>query len=104
MFHDGRILTTHRTPDGPAWCLSSPHIVALRSRPDHRFVAAQLETRSAYLYPNHDRIGWWEQFELIDRGNGTVALRARNGRYVAPDRTDPDRPLLADRDVVGRSE
>jgi hypothetical protein len=104
MVRDGRILTAHRTADGLGWCLSSPHIVALRSRQDHKFVAAQLETSTGYLYTNHDRIGWWEQFELIDRGKGTVALRARNGRYVAPDGNDRGRPLLANRDVIGGSE
>jgi hypothetical protein len=108
MFRDGRFLTTHRTTDGVNWCLQSNSIVSLRSRATtpNRFVATNLDSgaNDQYLYSHSDRIGWWEQFELIQRSGGKVALRGRNGRFVTADQAADARPLRANRDVIGAWE
>jgi hypothetical protein len=53
------------------------------------------------LIANRSGLGAWEQFQIIDLGNGTVALRSLvNGRFVCADHGG-NSPLIANRDTPG---
>jgi hypothetical protein len=78
-----------RTLAGPAAPTRS-----LRAGVNQRFVCAE-EAGARPLIANRPAAGRWEQFDLVDIGDGLIALRSRaNGRYVTAE--DAGRsPLVA---------
>jgi type 1 glutamine amidotransferase len=78
-----------------------PTGAAVRARVNNRYVAAENAGAGA-LIANRTAIGGWEQFDVVNLGNGNVALRARvNGRYVSADNGNT---LIANRTAVGAWE
>jgi hypothetical protein len=56
------------------------------------------------LIANRPGVGAWEQFQVVDQGNGYVALRSMiNGKYVCADNAGSS-PLIANRDSAGTWE
>jgi fibronectin type III domain protein/List-Bact-rpt repeat protein len=56
------------------------------------------------LIANRPSLGAWEQFQVVDQGNGYVALRSMiNGKYVCADNVGTS-PLIANRDGAGTWE
>jgi hypothetical protein len=56
------------------------------------------------LIANRPGVGTWEQFQLLDQGNGYVSLRSMiNGKYVCADNSGAS-PLIANRDGAGTWE
>lgn len=74
--------------------------VSLRAHANGMLVTAE-SAGAQPLIANRAAIGTWEQFDLIDLGNGNVALRAHaNGRYVAAESAGAQ-PLIANRTAIG---
>jgi hypothetical protein len=71
--------------------------IALRAVANGRYVTAG----ASPLIASATTVGAAEQFDLIDRGGGNVALRARvNNKYVCADNAGAN-PLIANRDAIG---
>ncbi|MEV4510738.1 lectin [Dactylosporangium sp. NPDC049525] len=74
--------------------------VTLRARANDRYVTAE-GAGAAALIANRAAAGPWEQFDLLDAGNGDVALRARiNGLLVCAEQAGAA-PLIANRAAIG---
>lgn len=75
-------------------------VVTLKARINSSFVTAD-GAGTAALIANRTAIGPWEQFDLVDRGAGNVALLSHaNGRYVCAESAGGS-PLIANRTAVG---
>jgi lysophospholipase L1-like esterase len=75
-------------------------VVSLRAHANGDIVTADNGGGSP-LIANRTAIGFWEQFDEIDEGNGAIALRAHaNGLIVTADNAGAQ-PLIANRTVVG---
>lgn len=75
-------------------------VVSLRSRTNNLYVTAENAGAQA-LIANRQAVGQWEQFDLVNAGNGAVALRSHaNGLYVTADNAGAA-PLIANRSAVG---
>lgn len=75
-------------------------VVTVRARVNSSFVTAE-HGGTAPLIASRSAIGPWEQFDLVDRGAGHVALLAHaNGRYVCAESAG-NSPLIANRTAVG---
>jgi hypothetical protein len=79
MVQGGKILTAHRSTDGLGFCMSASHLVALQSTFSASFYTAVNADGS--VTNDRDRIGWWEQFDLINLADGNVAFKTRNGNH-----------------------
>jgi hypothetical protein len=78
-------------------------VVSLRSRANSRYVTADNAGASA-LIANRTTIGPWEQFDLVDAGNGNIALRAHaNSLLVCADNAGAS-ALIANRTAAGAWE
>jgi hypothetical protein len=78
-------------------------VTALRALANNLYVQAG-NAGAAPLIANGPAVGPWEQFDLIELGNGNVALRARvNGMYVCAENAGAN-PLIANRTSVGSWE
>lgn len=49
---------------------------------NQQYVSADLN-RGGILVADRNEVDDWENFELIDRGNGKIALKAANGQYLS---------------------
>ncbi|MFC4031671.1 xylosidase [Streptomyces polygonati] len=75
-------------------------VVSLRAGVNNDYVTAE-NGGAAALIANRTAIGVWEQFDLLDAGNGGIALRAHaNSRYV----TAGSSPLIADATAIGAAQ
>lgn len=75
-------------------------VVALRAHANGRYVQAA-NAGAAPLIASVTAIGPWEEFDMIDLGNGNIALRARvNNMYVCADNAGTN-PLIANRTAIG---
>jgi hypothetical protein len=75
-------------------------VVSLRSRANNLYVTAE-DAGAAALIANRTAIGGWEQFDQVDAGGGSIALKAHaNGKYV----TAGPQPLIADATAVGAAQ
>ncbi|MFF1449982.1 xylosidase [Streptomyces sp. NPDC058274] len=93
----GEIELTATRPTEP---VLSDKVVSLRAGINDSYVTAEKEGDSA-LIANRTAIGPWEQFDMVDSGSGTVALRSHaNNRYV----TAGSSPLIADSTTAGRAQ
>lgn len=77
-------------------------VVGLRASANNNFVSA--ENGAAPLTANRTSAGAWEQFRVIDNGDGTVSLQAvANGLFVAADLNNGGR-LIANRNAISTWE
>lgn len=82
---------------------STSSIVSIKALANNRYVCADNAGASA-LIANKTTIGTWEQFQLIELGNGNVAFKSlANNKYVCADNTGSS-PLIANKDAVGTWE
>jgi hypothetical protein len=75
--------------------------IALKAAND-RFVVCDLGASDAMqgsLKADREVVGPWETFQVVDLGNGRIALKADNGKYVCADRALGN-VLVANRDSV----
>ncbi|MEE4542631.1 hypothetical protein V2S66_11715 [Streptomyces sp. V4-01] len=78
-------------------------VVSLRAHANGDYVTAD-NAGASPLIANRTAIGQWEQFDLIDSGDGYVSLRAHaNSKYVTADNAGAA-PLLAKVDAIGTWE
>ena len=61
-------------------------VIALRSHANGKYVCAE-NGGNGPLIANRSQINAWETFQMVDRGNGKIALVAVNGKYVCADNT-----------------
>jgi endoglucanase len=89
---------TSNPPPGGGGDLSGR--ITLRAAVDNQFVSAD-NAGSAPLIANRDAALGWEQFDVLQNGDGSVSFRAvANGRLVSAENYGYN-ALLADRDTVG---
>ncbi|HEY0478378.1 MAG TPA: family 16 glycosylhydrolase [Kofleriaceae bacterium] len=80
-----------------------PGLVSLRASANNTFVSAD-NAGANPLVANRAAVSTWEQFRVIDNGDGTISLQAViNGLYVT---ADPGRggQLIASRTAIGAGE
>ena len=79
--------------------LSPGAVVLLQAQANGRYVVAQ--DGSHPLVTTGTAVGPWEEFTVVDAGNGTVALLAQsNNRYVTAENAGTS-PLIANRTAIG---
>ena len=75
-------------------------VVALFANVNNRYVTAENAGDSS-LIANRTAVGLWEQFSVMDLGNGYIALKAMvNGRYITAENGGAS-PLIANRTAIG---
>jgi hypothetical protein len=75
-------------------------VISLRAHANGKYVTAD-NAGASPLIANRTAIGPWEEFDMINEGNGTIALRAHaNNQYVCADNAGAS-PLIANRTAVG---
>ena len=75
----------------------------IRARANNTFVSAE-NAGASPLVANRAAASTWEQFRVIDNGDGTIALQAVvNSRYVTADLAQGGR-LIASRTAIGTNE
>jgi len=78
-------------------------VVSLRAHANGMIVTAD-NAGASPLIANRTAIGTWEEFDLLDAGNGNIALRAHaNGMIVTADNAGAS-PLIANRTAIGTWE
>jgi hypothetical protein len=100
----GQIALTATRPTPPV--LSSGLIgavISLRAMANTMIVTAD-NAGASPLIANRTAIGAWEEFDLLDAGNGKIALRAHaNNMIVTADNAGAS-PLIANRTAIGQWE
>ncbi|MDI1465036.1 carbohydrate-binding protein [Catellatospora sp. KI3] len=92
---DALRITTGGTPPGTTY-------VGLKAQANAQWVSAPNATTA--LIANKTAVGTTEQFEVVDRGGGSVWLRSRaNGQYVCAENAGAN-PLVANRASAGAWE
>jgi GH25 family lysozyme M1 (1,4-beta-N-acetylmuramidase) len=77
--------------------------IGFRAQANSRFVTAE-SAGAKPLIANRTAIGLWEQFDIVDAGNGFIGLRSKaNGKYVTAENGGA-KPLIANRTAIGRWE
>jgi len=80
---------------------TSTPVISLRAHANGKLVTAE-NAGAAPLIANRDAIGPWEQFDQVDAGNGTIALRSHaNNRYVT---AAPGQSLIANATAVTQQQ
>jgi GH25 family lysozyme M1 (1,4-beta-N-acetylmuramidase) len=73
--------------------------IGFRAQANNRYVTAD-HAGASPLIANRTSIGLWEQFDMVDAGNGFIGLRSRsNGKYVTAESAGAQ-PLIANRTSV----
>ncbi|MFJ2828031.1 xylosidase [Streptomyces sp. NPDC087263] len=102
----GQIALTATRPTQPMVSGTTPgvgSVISLKALANSLYVCAD-NTGTSPLIANRTSAGAWEQFTLVDAGNGNVALLAHaNNQYVSADNTGTS-PLIANRTGVGTWE
>jgi hypothetical protein len=94
-------LTSDGTP--PQLPIANGAIIALIADANNLFVTADNAGQQP-LIADRSALGLWEQFQILDLGNGSVALRSMaNGSYVTAEDTGSS-PLVANRTTIGQWE
>lgn len=78
-------------------------VISLRAHANGDIVTADNGGGSP-LIANRTAIGFWEQFDEIDEGNGAIALRAHANGLIVTAESAGSQPLIANRTVVGQWE
>ncbi|MFE0462948.1 xylosidase [Kitasatospora sp. NPDC058965] len=100
----GQIALTATRPTQPV-VSTAPALrtITLRAKANNDYVTAD-NAGTGPLIANRTTVGSWEQFDVVDAGNGDIALRARaNGKYVTAENAGAD-PLIANRTSIGAWE
>jgi hypothetical protein len=75
-------------------------VISLRAHANGMYVTAD-NAGASPLIANRTAIGPWEEFDMVDEGNGNIALFAHaDSRYVTADNAGAS-PLIANRTAVG---
>jgi hypothetical protein len=99
----GQIALTATRPTAPVITGSTSTVVSLRAMVNNMIVTAD-NAGASPLIANRTAIGTWEQFDLLNAGNGNIALRAHaNNMIVTADNAGAS-PLIANRTAVGQWE
>jgi hypothetical protein len=99
----GQIALTATRPTAPVITGSTSTVVSLRAMVNNMIVTAE-NAGASPLIANRTAIGTWEQFDLLNAGNGNIALRAHaNNMIVTADNAGAS-PLIANRTAVGQWE
>jgi hypothetical protein len=99
----GQIALTATRPTAPVITGSTTTVVSLRALANNMIVTAD-NAGASPLIANRTAIGTWEQFDLLDEGNGNIALRAHaNNMIVTADNAGAS-PLIANRTAVAQWE
>ncbi|MFL9875615.1 twin-arginine translocation signal domain-containing protein [Paraburkholderia megapolitana] len=78
-------------------------VVSFTARVNNLIVTAD-SAGTAPLIANRTAVGQWEQFDMVNAGNGDIALLAHaNGKYVTAENAGAQ-PLIANRTAVGQWE
>ncbi|GIH17509.1 fascin domain-containing protein [Rugosimonospora africana] len=78
----------------------SSSVISLRAHANNNYVTAD-NAGASPLIANRTAIGPWEQFDVLDAGNGNIALRAHaNSDIVTADNAGAS-PLIANRTAIG---
>jgi YD repeat-containing protein len=100
LTYDSRNRLTDTTWDVPPF---NGRLIAFQANANNLYVTAE-NAGSSPLIANRSGPGLWEQFELIDLGNGYVAFRSMvNGLYVCAENAGTS-PLVANRAAIGAWE
>jgi subtilisin family serine protease len=92
-----KLLQINPPPPAPA---QAPTVIRLRARANYRIVTATASGTNP-LIANRVLAATWEEFDLVDAGNGDVALRAHsNGKYVTAESAGT-LPLINNRTAIG---
>ena len=78
-------------------------VISLRAHADGDIVTAD-DNGGSPLIANRTAIGYWEQFDEINEGNGEIALRAHANGLIVTAEDAGAQPLIANRTVVGQWE
>lgn len=79
------------------------HTVTLKSLANNKYVSAG-SVGSSLLLASQTTTGAYEQFQVIDAGNGSIALKSlANGLYVTAQNAGSS-PLIASKTAIGTSE
>ncbi|MEY9861717.1 hypothetical protein ABH935_007360 [Catenulispora sp. GAS73] len=78
-------------------------VISLRAHANGDYVTADNGGGSA-LIANRTAIGFWEQFDEIDQGNGAIALRAHANGLIVTAENAGAQSLIANRTAVGAWE
>ena len=78
--------------------------VSLRASANNTFVSAENAGASA-LVANRAAVNTWEQFRVIENGDGTISLQAVvNGLYVTPDLNNGGRLIASGNAIAGQQK
>jgi hypothetical protein len=99
----GQIALTATRPTAPVISGSSTTVVSLRAMANNLIVTAD-NAGASPLIANRTAVGAWEQFDLLDAGNGNVALRAHANNLIVTADNAGASPLIANRTAVGQWE
>ncbi len=82
---------------------SAADAATIRASANNQFVAAE-SAGAGYLIANRAAASTWEQFQVVNNGDGTVSIQATiNGRYVTTDLGNGGR-LIASQTAIGTNE
>jgi hypothetical protein len=96
------LTATRPTPPEPTGGSTST-VLSLRAMANNMIVTAD-NAGASPLIANRTAISTWEQFDMLDAGNGNIALRAHaNNMIVTADNAGAS-PLIANRTAVGQWE
>lgn len=80
-------------------------VISLRANINNGFVSADQNLANTQLVANRASASGWESFQVLDAGNGTIALKASNGMYVSADlNIAANAPLVATRTAINTWE
>ena len=98
----GQLALTATRPTQPVVGSTPPPtgVVSLRARANNLYVTAE-NAGASPLIANRTAIGWWEQFDLLDAGNGNIALRAHANSLIVTAENAGASPLVANRTAIG---
>jgi hypothetical protein len=72
------------------------HTIWLQTTNNNRYVSARIDQTNTPLAALVTQVQAWEEFDVVDAGNGLIALRAHaNNNYVSARLSQPNPPLQA---------
>jgi hypothetical protein len=99
----GQIALTPTRPTPPTVTGGTTTVISFRAMANNMIVTAE-NAGASPLIANRTAIGTWEEFDLLDAGNGNIALRAHaNNMIVTADNAGAS-PLIANRTAIGTWE
>ena len=99
----GQIALTATRPTSPVITGGTTTVVSLRAMANNMIVTAD-NAGASPLIANRTAIGTWEEFDLLDAGNGNIALRAHANNLIVTADNAGASPLIANRTAIGTWE